>query len=199
MLILSMTPQRLPIAGHSRLRQVAALFALATTTSSLSSPPFAASFTALASSSSLSSSSSSSSSSTPLYHSLSLFGVVPPHRSASSRTSSTNKYNKGLNRNDLSRSTTTTTTTTTALSSSTATNEDIAATTMTTTTTSTSSPSDNVLTPASKLEALRLRMKELDLDAYLIPPDDPHLSGTLFVYLFLCLLVVRLCSSWSLL
>lgn len=32
-------------------------------------------------------------------------------------------------------------------------------------------------TPASKLEALRARMKELSLDCYIIPTDDPHLSG----------------------
>jgi hypothetical protein len=34
------------------------------------------------------------------------------------------------------------------------------------------------MTPASKLEALRAKMKELDLDVYLVPSDDPHLSGT---------------------
>jgi hypothetical protein len=28
-----------------------------------------------------------------------------------------------------------------------------------------------------KLQALRARMKELDLDVYLVPSDDPHLSG----------------------
>ena len=33
------------------------------------------------------------------------------------------------------------------------------------------------MTPASKLEALRSKMKELNLDVYLIPSDDPHLSG----------------------
>ena len=32
-------------------------------------------------------------------------------------------------------------------------------------------------TPASKLVALRARMKELSLDCYIIPTDDPHLSG----------------------
>ena len=32
-------------------------------------------------------------------------------------------------------------------------------------------------TPASKLEELRERMKELSLDCYIIPTDDPHLSG----------------------
>ena len=33
------------------------------------------------------------------------------------------------------------------------------------------------MTPASKLEALRSKMKELSLDCYIIPTDDPHLSG----------------------
>eukprot|EP00536_Pseudo-nitzschia_multiseries_P010640 jgi/Psemu1/319884/estExt_fgenesh1_pm.C_3330003 len=32
------------------------------------------------------------------------------------------------------------------------------------------------MTPASKLEALRAKMKELNLDCYIIPTDDPHLS-----------------------
>jgi Xaa-Pro aminopeptidase len=32
------------------------------------------------------------------------------------------------------------------------------------------------MTPAAKLEALRARMKDLDLDVYLVPSDDPHLS-----------------------
>ena len=32
-------------------------------------------------------------------------------------------------------------------------------------------------TPAVKLEELRARMKELSLDCYIIPSDDPHLSG----------------------
>lgn len=36
----------------------------------------------------------------------------------------------------------------------------------------------STLTPAEKLDALRERMKELDLDVYLVPTDDPHLSGT---------------------
>ena len=35
----------------------------------------------------------------------------------------------------------------------------------------------SAMTPASKLEALRSRMKELDLDVYIVPSDDPHLSG----------------------
>jgi hypothetical protein len=34
------------------------------------------------------------------------------------------------------------------------------------------------MTPAEKLESLRARMKELNLDVYLVPSDDPHLSGT---------------------
>jgi hypothetical protein len=33
------------------------------------------------------------------------------------------------------------------------------------------------MTSESKVEALRKRMKQLDLDIYLIPSDDPHLSG----------------------
>ena len=32
-------------------------------------------------------------------------------------------------------------------------------------------------TSTSKLEALRARMKELSIDCYIIPTDDPHLSG----------------------
>lgn len=32
-------------------------------------------------------------------------------------------------------------------------------------------------TAASKLESLRAKMKELSLDCYLVPTDDPHLSG----------------------
>ena len=32
------------------------------------------------------------------------------------------------------------------------------------------------MTPAEKLEALRAKMKELSLDAIIIPSDDPHLS-----------------------
>jgi hypothetical protein len=47
---------------------------------------------------------------------------------------------------------------------------------------STSSSTDNIImsstmTPAAKLEALRSKMKELDLDVYLVPSGDPHLSG----------------------
>jgi len=33
------------------------------------------------------------------------------------------------------------------------------------------------MTSAEKLERLRARMMELDLDVYLVPSDDPHLSG----------------------
>jgi len=32
------------------------------------------------------------------------------------------------------------------------------------------------MSPGGKLEALRTKMKELDLDVYLVPSDDPHLS-----------------------
>jgi hypothetical protein len=35
------------------------------------------------------------------------------------------------------------------------------------------------MTPAAKLDALRTKMRELNLDVYLIPSDDPHLSGEL--------------------
>ena len=38
---------------------------------------------------------------------------------------------------------------------------------------------------AEKLEALRSRMKELNLDVYLVPSDDPHLSGESLSRLFL--------------
>jgi hypothetical protein len=34
-----------------------------------------------------------------------------------------------------------------------------------------------MMTPAEKLQALRFKMKELDIDVYLVPSDDPHLSG----------------------
>jgi hypothetical protein len=33
------------------------------------------------------------------------------------------------------------------------------------------------MTPTARLDALRKRMKDLDLDVYLVPSDDPHLSG----------------------
>jgi len=36
------------------------------------------------------------------------------------------------------------------------------------------------MTPSEKLKKLRERMKELDLDVYLVPSDDPHLSGAFF-------------------
>lgn len=39
------------------------------------------------------------------------------------------------------------------------------------------SSSSSTMTPAAKLEALRRKMKELDLDVYLVPSGDPHLSG----------------------
>ena len=48
---------------------------------------------------------------------------------------------------------------------------------MSTTTDATDTADTVTMTPASKLEALRAKMKELDLDIYLIPSDDPHLSG----------------------
>ena len=35
------------------------------------------------------------------------------------------------------------------------------------------------MTPAEKLDALRKEMKEKGLDVYLVPSDDPHLSGRL--------------------
>mmetsp|Transcript_25848 Transcript_25848/g.48949 ORF Transcript_25848/g.48949 Transcript_25848/m.48949 type:complete len:744 (-) Transcript_25848:18-2249(-) len=34
----------------------------------------------------------------------------------------------------------------------------------------------STMTPTEKLQALRARMKDLDLDVYLVPSDDPHLS-----------------------
>lgn len=48
-------------------------------------------------------------------------------------------------------------------------------------------PTASSMTPAAKLEALRARMKELNLDVYLVPSDDPHLSGMYekyYVFLF---------------
>lgn len=58
-----------------------------------------------------------------------------------------------------------------------------------TSTTATTTPSRNdddddedhimgTMTPAEKLQALRKKMKELNLDVYVVPTDDPHLSGT---------------------
>lgn len=41
----------------------------------------------------------------------------------------------------------------------------------------TTTTSSITMTPAEKLQALRARMQELDLDVYLVPSDDPHLSG----------------------
>lgn len=34
-----------------------------------------------------------------------------------------------------------------------------------------------MMSSAEKLEVLRAKMKELELDVYLVPSDDPHLSG----------------------
>jgi hypothetical protein len=34
------------------------------------------------------------------------------------------------------------------------------------------------MTPSERLSSLRQRMAELDLDVYVVPSDDPHLSGT---------------------
>jgi hypothetical protein len=54
---------------------------------------------------------------------------------------------------------------------------------MTTTTTTTTESSElastatDTMTPAAKLEALRAKMKELNLDVFIVPSDDPHLSG----------------------
>ncbi len=44
--------------------------------------------------------------------------------------------------------------------------------------TSTDAPTSSSVpsTAGDKLEALRAKMKELDLDAYIVPSDDPHLS-----------------------
>ncbi len=50
------------------------------------------------------------------------------------------------------------------------------------------------LSPSEKLEALRAKMKELDLDVYLVPSDDPHLSG-MWEYYFLCFLSFKVSSS----
>jgi len=40
----------------------------------------------------------------------------------------------------------------------------------------TTSPASVIMTPAEKLTALRERMKHLNLDVYLVPSGDPHLS-----------------------
>ena len=53
----------------------------------------------------------------------------------------------------------------------------MAASTTTTDVTEGSASSSAAMTPAEKLEALRAKMKELNLDVYIIPSDDPHLSG----------------------
>jgi hypothetical protein len=47
----------------------------------------------------------------------------------------------------------------------------------TSTTTDADATATVTMAPASKLEALRSKMKELNLDVYLVPSDDPHLSG----------------------
>jgi hypothetical protein len=41
----------------------------------------------------------------------------------------------------------------------------------------TDSMASSTMTAAAKLEMLRSKMKELDLDVYLVPSGDPHLSG----------------------
>lgn len=48
---------------------------------------------------------------------------------------------------------------------------------------SSSSSKSDLMTPASKLDLLRSKMKELNLDVYLVPSDDPHLSGECFSFL----------------
>jgi hypothetical protein len=45
-------------------------------------------------------------------------------------------------------------------------------------TTASTLPAASGMAAQSKVDALRGRMKELGLDVYLIPTDDPHLSGT---------------------
>lgn len=50
-------------------------------------------------------------------------------------------------------------------------------------------------TPAVKLEELRAKMKELSLDCYIIPSDDPHLSGECVH----CMVVILHCCSLILL
>ena len=50
-------------------------------------------------------------------------------------------------------------------------------------------------TPAVKLEGLRAKMKELSLDCYIIPSDDPHLSGECVH----CMVVILHCCGLNLL
>ena len=119
----------------NRLRQAAALFALASTTTTA---PFAASFSVLATSS------------FSQQH-ISAFGVLRRPSSSLSKGS-------------------------TIPLSSTTTNEE-----ETKTTAAADMAKDDMMTPASKLDALRSKMKDLDLDVYIVPSDDPHLSGKLFV------------------
>lgn len=67
----------------------------------------------------------------------------------------------------------------TTLGSTTTDEQDSATTTTTTTMTDTTTRN---MTPASKLAALRSNMEELNLDVYIIPSDDPHLSGQSQIY-----------------
>jgi hypothetical protein len=46
------------------------------------------------------------------------------------------------------------------------------------TTTTTTSADALTMSAQSKVDALRGRMKDLGLDVYLVPTDDPHLSGS---------------------
>ena len=60
-------------------------------------------------------------------------------------------------------------------------------TTESTSETSTMTSSSSPLSALEKLTALRKKMKEMDVHVYLVPSDDPHLSGTytvLVYYLF---------------
>lgn len=51
--------------------------------------------------------------------------------------------------------------------------------------------------PKEKLDLLRKRMQELDLDVYLVPTDDPHLSGMLRLGLVVLVLVAICCRTTS--
>ena len=134
---------------RNRFCHAAALFALASTSSS---PPLATSFTALATPSSFSHQQQQQQRHLP-FSSLSVFGVIRQSTSSSNKSGIKNLSS----------------TTSTSLSSSTTTSQ--------TQEDSVTMLTDNDTTPASKLEALRSKMKELDLDCYIIPSDDPHLSG----------------------
>lgn len=48
---------------------------------------------------------------------------------------------------------------------------------MTSTATDAPGTTEVAMTPAAKLDALRSKMKMYNLDVYLVPSDDPHLSG----------------------